>query len=146
MTTHNNDSTATSTASADTDAVVKVLQKFVADGTIGDMKAVLAACTSDAAIIDEYPPYVWSGPGAREKWAQDFGAHAARNEISDGLVKLGAPVHVEVTGDRAYAVMRADYSFKMKGREIKEVDAIWTVTLQKIDAAWRINGFSWAKS
>lgn len=131
---------------SDRDDVIRILQQFVDSGTSGDVKSALAACARDTVIIDEFPPYVWHGDGSCERWAKDFGAHAQKNAIAHGLVTLGTPLHIDVTDDQAYAVMRADYTFHMKEKEIKEVDALWTVSLRKNGNGWQITGFAWSKS
>jgi ketosteroid isomerase-like protein len=136
----------TCAVASDKDDVLKVTQQFIDSGSTGDMQAALATCAPEMSIIDEFPPYEWHGEGACEKWANDFVAHAKKNDIADAVVTVDPPVHVEVTGDHAYVVLRADYTFKMKGKEIKEVDATWTVSLHKGDNGWRMSGFSWSKS
>lgn len=136
----------TRVVAADRDDVLRVTQQFVDAGQMGDMKTALATCARETAIIDEFPPYEWHGEGACERWASDFGAYAQKNDVTHGAVTLGAPVHVDVSGEHAYAVFRADYTFKLKGKEIKEIDATWTVSLHKGANGWRITGFSWSKS
>ena len=66
------------------------------------MKAVAATCADQAFIIDEFPPHEWHGAGACAKWMDDYDADAKKNGITDGIVTLGVPLHVDVTADRAY--------------------------------------------
>ena len=43
-----------------------------------------------------------------------------KSGITDGIVTLGAPTHVDVTADHAYVVVPADYTFKQNGKPMKE--------------------------
>ena len=43
--------------------VLKAEQEFVDTFNKGDTKSVLAACTDEMSIIDEFPPYEWHGAG-----------------------------------------------------------------------------------
>jgi ketosteroid isomerase-like protein len=125
--------------------VLAVVRQFVNDFNKGDGKSAVAACADQAAIIDEFPPYAWHGAGACAKWMSDYDADARQNGITDGIVTLGAPSHVDVTGDRAYVVIPSDYAFKRKGTPVKETGSMFTFALQKGAAGWRIVGWTWAK-
>ena len=131
-------------ASEKTDVMVAVHQ-FVDGFNKGDTKTAAAACADQTSIIDEFPPHEWHGAGACSKWMNDYDADAKKNGITDGLVTLGKPSHVDVTGDRAYVVSPADYAYKLKGKPVKEVGSVLTLALQKGSVGWRITGWSWAK-
>ncbi|HEX4825096.1 MAG TPA: nuclear transport factor 2 family protein [Candidatus Polarisedimenticolaceae bacterium] len=122
--------------------VMAVAQKFVDGFNSGDTKSALATCAENAMIIDEFPPHAWTGCGA---WAAAYDADAKKNGISDGVVTLGKPKHVDVSGDRAYAVFQADYAYKQKGKSIMESGSIYTFAFQKSPSGWRIVGWTWAK-
>jgi ketosteroid isomerase-like protein len=126
-------------------AVMAPVHQFVDGINAGDAKQAMAACTDSVAIIDDFAPHVWSGAGAAGQWLKDFDAAAKRDGITDGNVTLYAPWHVDVTGDRAYVVAAVDYSYKLKGKSIKEKDSTLTVALQKSAAGWRITGWAWSK-
>jgi hypothetical protein len=82
---------------------------------------------------------------ACSNWANDFDADAKKNGITDGVVTLSKPRHAEVTADRAYLVIPADYSFKQNGKQMKETGSTLTVALQKGTDGWRIVGWAWTK-
>ena len=85
------------------------------------------------------------GAGACAKWASDYDADAKKNGITDGVVTLSNPTHVDVTGDQAYVVVPANYSFKIKGRAVSEIGSVITLALQKSAGGWRITGWAWTK-
>jgi ketosteroid isomerase-like protein len=131
-------------ASDKTDAMAPVHQ-FVDGFNKGDVKSALAACAGETSIIDEFAPHEWHGAGACEKWANDFDADAKKNGITDGVVSLGKPRRVDVTGDRAYVVVPASYAYKVKGKPAKETGATLTIALQKGADGWRMTGWTWTK-
>ena len=125
--------------------VLTSVRQFVDDFNKGDTKATLAACVDTTSIIDELPPYEWHGAGACAKWMSDFDADAKKNVITDGVVTLGTPSHVDITADRAYVVIPTNYTFKQNGKPTKEVGSMFTFVMQRGQAGWRIIGWSWAK-
>jgi hypothetical protein len=128
-----------------TDVMMPVHQ-FIDGFNKGDVKTAVAACADETSIIDEFPPHEWNGTGACSKWASDFDADAKKNGITDGAVTLGKPKHIDVTADRAYVVVPANYAYKMKGKPMKEIGSILTLALAKSEAGWRITAWSWAKN
>jgi len=126
-------------------AVVAVIRQFVDGFNKGDVKIMAASCAEQTSILDEFPPHEWHGAGACAKWAGDFDADAKKNGITDGVVTLSTPSHVDITGDRAYVVVPANYSFQLKGKPVSEVGSIITLALQKSPAGWKITGWAWAK-
>ena len=132
------------TASDKTDAIATVHQ-FVDGFNKGDVASALATCASPVSIVDEFPPYAWQGPKACADWAHDYDADAKKNGITDGKVTLGKPLHVDVSGDRAYVVVPAKYAFKQKGKPVAEPASLLTVALQKGPGGWRITGWAWSK-
>jgi hypothetical protein len=126
-------------------AVLATVNQFVDGFNKGDTKMILASCAEQTSILDEFPPHEWHGAGACAKWITDFDADAKKNGISDGVVTLSNPLHVDITSDRAYVVIPANYIFKLKGKPESELGSIITLTLQRGPTDWRITGWSWAK-
>jgi hypothetical protein len=132
-------------AAAEKTDVMAPLHQFVNGFNKGDIKTASAACAEQTSIIDEFPPHEWHGAGACSTWANDFDADAKKNGITDGVVTLGSPRHVDIMGDRAYVVVPANYTFKQKGKLVKETGSTLTVALLKDTAGWRITGWAWTK-
>ena len=125
--------------------VMKPVHQFIDGFNKGDAKTALAACAEEAYIIDEFPPYEWHGAGACSSWANAFEAEAKKDAISEPMVTLGKPKHVDVSNDRAYVVVPATYSFKQNGKPMKESNAMMIFTLQKSGAGWNITAWTWSK-
>ena len=133
-------------AGQDKTAVMATVHQFVDAFNKGDTKAAVAACANETSIIDEFPPHEWHGAGACQKWMDDYEADAKKNGITDGFVTLSPPRHVEITADRAYVVVPANYTYKQKGKPANETGSLLTVALQKGGTGWRIAAWSWSKN
>jgi ketosteroid isomerase-like protein len=130
-------------ASDKTDAVAPVHQ-FVDSMNKNDMKAAAAAYAPDASIIDEFPPHFWHGANAFGDWGKDFGTDAQTNGVTDPVLKLGKAKRIDVTGDHAYAIFAAVYSFKQHGKP-KHETADMTFALEKLADGWRIAAWSFTR-
>src|SRR5690349_20520923 len=126
-------------------AVMTPVTQFIDAFNKGDVKAATSMCADQASIIDEFPPHEWHGSGSCARWMQDFDADAKKNGITDPVVTLAGPSHVDVSGDRAYIVVPADYVYKLKGKVTKETGSTLTLALQKGAAGWKLTGWSWSK-
>ncbi len=138
--------TAGPAAASERTEVLATVRQFAVSFNTSDTKTLAAACMDPMSIIDEFPPHEWHGTGALQKWLDDYDVDSKKNGITDGLVTLGTPRHIEITADRAYVVIPTNYTYKMKGKRMKETGSMWTFALQKVAAGWRITGWSWAKN
>jgi ketosteroid isomerase-like protein len=130
-------------AATDKTDVMAVIHQWVNDFNKGDMKSMVAACAEQSSIIDDFPPHEWHGAGTCSKWADAFQAFSKSAEITSPAVAVGKPRHIDVTGDAAYVVAPASFSFEQKGKPVKQ-RAVVTLALQKGSAGWRIAGWAWA--
>ncbi len=125
--------------------VMATVHQFMHGVSTGNIKSAVAACASPASIIDDFPPHEWQGPTACADWARDFKTAVKAAGYADNVVTLGKPTHVDVTGDRAYVVVPANYRYKFHGKPVAEDGSIFTVALRKLPEGWRITGWAWAK-
>jgi len=68
-----------------------------------------------------------------------------REGATDFFVSLGEPLHADVTGDSAYIVVPATMSFKVRGKQITQSGAVFTIALRRVADEWRIAAWAWAK-
>lgn len=127
-------------ATSDATSVMAVVHRFVDGFNRGNTTSALA-CVPSATIIDDFPPHQWQSCA---DWASAYDAWAKANGVTDGIVTLGKPSHVDVTGNVAYVVNPATYTYKQHGKAVTMAGAIWTVVLKKAAARWRIASWAWA--
>jgi ketosteroid isomerase-like protein len=120
-------------------AVTIWLDKFNA----GDMDAFFAGHADNAVIIDEFPPYVWTGAKVPQTWAQDYDADAKRQNITDPRMDYAAPIRAESDGESAYVVLPTVYRFKQNG---KSMSAAGTMTFGMTNAGGKWKIASWTYS
>jgi ketosteroid isomerase-like protein len=130
----------------DEKAVMMVIDQFVAGFNKGDTALALEQCTDEMSIIDEIPPHAWHGAGTLEKWLADYDANAKQDGITDPFVTCKAPRHLDVRGEYAYVVAPSDYTWKQKGKPMKEEDSLFTFALHKAAGSWKITGWAWANN
>jgi hypothetical protein len=129
-------------ASEETDVMVPA-QQFVEGFNKGDAKMAEAACAEGASIIDDFPPHLWHRAGAASKWFKAYEAYAKANSMSDAVVTLDKPKHVDVTGADAYGVVPTAFRFKKKAEVVNET-GVMTLVLHKAAKGWRVTAWSWA--
>jgi hypothetical protein len=127
-------------------AVMEPIDQFVDAFNRGDMISALAACDEQMSIIDDVPPHEWHGIGAFTMWVYDYDDDAKLHGITDGFVKIHEPKYINITGDHAYVVVPATYTYNEHGKPVKESGSILTVALRRNDVRWLITGWSWAKN
>jgi len=131
-------------ASNETEVLSRVQQTI--DAANRNIDAALASnFTPSVVLVDDLAPYVFRGPAADAilEWSNVYGADSAKNSITDFSMKLLKPKRVEVSGDRAYIVLPAVYSFKQRLKPMQKRGTI-TATLERLDKKWLIATWSWA--
>lgn len=120
------------------------IQKFMAAFNKGDMVAAAAthAAEADLVIIDEVSPYIWRGAQAFQAWSGDLDNDAKKNGITEPTVTISAPTRIETTGNQAYVVVPAVYTFTQRGVAMREA-AQMTFALKKGVSGWLIHGWTW---
>jgi ketosteroid isomerase-like protein len=130
---------------APADPALATVHQFIDSINKGDAKAAGALQADDSAIIDEFPPHQWHGPGAFAAWLGDFAKDAAAKGESDQHLALGRPTRVDLDGDTAYVVAPAVYTYKQHGKPMVE-PAQMTLALRKGASGWSIAAWAFAGS
>ncbi len=129
---------------ATTDSITAVHQ-YINAFNKGDGEAMAAIFSVPGFILDGMAPHVWQGPTASQDWYRDVLSEGEQHGASDYFVTLGEPLHNNTTGDSAYVVLPATMTFKVRGQQVTQTGAIFTVALRKLDDGWRIAAWAWAK-
>jgi hypothetical protein len=129
---------------ATTDPLVAVHQ-YINGFNKGDGEAMAATFAIPGSILDGMAPHVWQGPTASQDWYRDVLIEGEQHGASDYVVTLGEPSHNNITGDSAYVVVPATMTFKVRGQQVTQTGAIFTVALRRVAEGWRIAAWAWAK-
>ena len=111
----------------------------------GDQEAMAATFAVPGQILDGMAPHVWQGPTAAQDWYRDVLVEGEEHGASGYFVRVGEPLHNDVTGDRAYIVVPATMTFAVKGATVTQSGAVFTVALRKTADGWRVAAWAWAK-
>jgi hypothetical protein len=87
-------------------------------------------------------PHLWQGPQAFQAWSADLDSDAKKRGLTDLAVTISAPTREETSGDHAYVVVPAVYTFKERGVAMRE-PAQFVFVLRKGAGGWRIHGWAW---
>jgi ketosteroid isomerase-like protein len=124
-------------------SVLAAIASFIAAANDGNRAAVIAACTKDAAIVDEFAPYRFTAPSGAADWYDGGAADATAHHETGGIATLGKPIYALVSGAHAWVVIRADYRFRVGATAHVEHGAP-VFTLTHTGAGWKITTMSWA--
>jgi ketosteroid isomerase-like protein len=120
-------------------AVTTWLDKFNA----GDMQAFFAGHAASPVITDEFPPYIWTGKDAPQRWAQSFGADAKAHAITDPHMDHGAPLRADSDGSSAYIVIPTVYHVKESGKPMSAKGSM-TFVMTHGDGSWKIASWTYS--
>lgn len=129
----------------DTTEPLATVRHYIESFNKGDVKSMAAMCAVPMSILDGMAPHVWHGPTACEDWYRDAMTEGEHLGATDYSVTLGEPAHNNITGDSAYVVLPATMTFKVKGMQITQSGASFTVALRKLNDGWRIASWAWTK-
>ena len=111
----------------------------------GDAAKMAAAFAVPGSILDGMAPHLWQGPTATQDWYKDVLVEGKHLGAADYFITLGEPLHNNVTGDSAYVVVPATMTFKLRGKQVTQTGAVFTVALRKLPEGWRIAAWAWTK-
>jgi hypothetical protein len=131
---------AQSALAADTAGMMKTINGFIEASLSG--KPVEGFVSASPNIVDEVPPYRWSGAGSAKVWLADVDRWAKANGATDLAAKLSAPRRVEQAGSHGYVVTPAVFSYKQKGKAERE-EAAMVFALERGKSGWRITSLAW---
>jgi ketosteroid isomerase-like protein len=119
------------------------INTFVNAFNKGDMNTVHAVHSAEGVtIIDEDAPYLWQGKTAVDQWLAVLDAVGKAKGQSENAVAIRKPQVLNITGNRAYAVVPAEYTWKENGTPMHESATISAV-LHRTAAGWKIDAWTW---
>ena len=119
---------------------VRTLASFMAGLPGGRLPTMFAS--SGVTIIENYPPFIFSGRNAVKRWEAGFRAHAAEGQLTELVANFGPAQDFTVIGARAYFVLPTTWTGRTAGKRFEESGA-WSFVLVRADLGWRVLGYGW---
>ncbi len=118
------------------------VHRFVEGFNNYDIDSAQAACAGETSIVDDFPPYQWTGLGATTNWYRDMFVFAAEYGMSDWSVALDEPRHLIVSDRLAYVVVPVTARWLENGVP-SDRTGFFTAALRDLDEGWRVSAFVW---
>ncbi|HEX4301482.1 MAG TPA: hypothetical protein VHZ78_01725 [Rhizomicrobium sp.] len=119
-------------------APVHKIARFIAGG--GD-ENLSAFADRDVAILENFAPYLFTGPDAVTRWAAGMRAHA--QTLSDMQHSFGAAQDFARDGDIAYFSLPTHWRGASNGVAFAE-DGGWAFVLIRKNGEWRVRNYGWS--
>ncbi|MGE0623177.1 MAG: hypothetical protein AB7O54_11205 [Pseudomonadales bacterium] len=119
-------------------APIEKIARFMETGEEGYLTGF---AEEGVSIIENFAPYLFSGPDAVARWAVEMRAHVG---AISGLNHRFGPVHTfSSDGDIAYLSLPTNWTGTVDGRTFDE-DGGWAFVLVNEQNEWRVRNYGWA--
>lgn len=125
--------------------VTAVVDAAMTAGMAGDLPKLMAAYAPDCVFVDEFEPFLFSGPGAIQRYFQAGGRMYQETQHMDDKPVFHPASYVYVSGDQAFVVEKVRGTASVRGRPYASQGA-FAFTLARIDGRWRITSQTWTKA
>lgn len=96
----------------------------------------------DVTVVENYPPFIFSGPDAVARWEEGFRKHAAGDHLTELAVAFGEAQDFSVAGDRAYFSLPTTWTGRAEGKSFEEHGA-WSFVIVRVGTVWKVLGYGW---
>jgi ketosteroid isomerase-like protein len=111
----------------------------------GDIKTLREQYAPDCVFVDEFEPFLWTGPGAIDGYFAAGGRMYQETQHQPGKTTSGPAAFVYVSGDRAFVVEPVSGTGLVHGKPYSQTGA-FAFTLARIDGRWKITSQTWTKT
>ena len=131
-----------------TDQVLRApLDSFVAAFNRWDLRLPDRSFAEDCVVVDIFPPFVWSGAGAAQRWwgllaGTDEASHRRKAALRQHL-EVGAIEALTTRGDQAQFNVPATLTYVSAGAS-HTIHGRWIIAERRTPAGWRISAHAWA--
>jgi ketosteroid isomerase-like protein len=129
---------------APADDAKATVQRFVDGMNTGDFR-VLSLCTPSATVIDDIPPYAWSGPGGCTRWFNDLVANMKDLGTTAVRATFDQASTADVHDKTAYLVFPARFAITSKG-VVTTKTGVMTFVMEQGADGWKFTHFTWART
>jgi hypothetical protein len=120
-------------------APIERVAEFIASGGVGLPVAAFAG--SDVTILENFAPYLFTGPVAVETWALGMQAHLSG--VTTLRHRFGQPHNFSRSADQVFLSLPTEWSGFIDGRSFTERGG-WCFVLTKQGHEWRVRNYGWA--
>lgn len=125
-------------------SIMTTLNGLAAATNSGDTARVSSYFVSSATVIDEFPPFIWSGQGAAARWWSAVKKSNVQMHWTHLHVSMGTITQYMVAGNMAYVVLPLKLSW-MAGAKPESETGLWTATLARSGGMWKVTTANWAR-
>ena len=118
------------------------VHRFVEAFDDDDVALMQATCADETSVVDDFPPYQWTGPAATTRWYRDMAAMAGKYGMSDWSVTVAEPRQLMVSDGLAYVVVPVAARW-LEGGTPADRTGFFTAALRELADEWRISAFTW---
>lgn len=123
--------------------IMTTINAVLNDTNANNLSKLDSYYTSDAVVVDEFPPYMWTGAKAGSTWWGGLMQTNKKMAISNMKAAMSGSIqHFNVAGDKAYVVVPLTVNYAYKGKPQKETGTL-TLTMQRSGNAWKIATQTW---
>jgi hypothetical protein len=101
------------------------------------------SCATSTTIVDDFAPYVWSGPGACAKWLGAFAQLTAAMGVTNVKVSAGKTLYADGDASHGELVIATRFTGLIKGKSHLEAGA-WTFVLANASGSWKFSAIAWS--
>ncbi len=128
---------------APSSSMVATIGGVIAAVNANDVARVNSYFATSSIVVDELPPYMWTGAAAGAHWWRAVNAFEIQNHISHLHATAGKISQWNAAGNTAYVVVPLDIASVAKGKPGDE-KGLWALTLQRLGHSWMITSAAWA--
>jgi len=125
--------------------VLETVQASIDAGAAGDMTRLRDQYAPDCAFVDEFAPFLWTGPNAFDRYFASGYRMYQETQHKDGKTSVSPASFVYVSDDRAFVVEPLGGTATVRGKPYA-VRGSFAFTLQRIDGRWKITSQTWTKA
>jgi len=129
---------------APVDDAKATVQRFVEGMNVGDVR-VLSSCAASATVVDDIPPYIWTGPGACGRWINDLIANMKDAGITAVRATFDPATTADVHDKTAYLVYPAKFVMTIKGAQSTKT-GVMTFVMDQGSDGWKFTSVTWART
>jgi hypothetical protein len=107
-----------------------------------DVATVRAMCDARAIVVDEFPPFLWTGPDACARYANAFAAVTKHVNVTAFTERTRSTTVTRAPG-RILVVTHVTRTPYVAG-DAKPEDGTWTFVLTRSARGWTIASLTWS--